>query len=155
LWSAEEQGAFGSRAYVAEHFGRPGAFKPEYEKFSGYFNLDYGTGRIRGVYLQGNEAVRPIFAAWLAPFKDLGAETLTINGIYSTDHNSFDAIGLPGFQFLRDFMENNPRTAHTNMDVYDHVFADDLKQSAVIATTFIYQAAMRDEKLPRKLQNVR
>lgn len=153
LWSAEEQGAFGSRAYVAEHFGRPGAFKPEYEKFSGYFNLDYGTGKIRGVYLQGNDAVRPIFAAWLAPFKDLGAETLTINGIYATDHNSFDAIGLPGFQFLRDFMENNPRTAHTNMDVYDHVFAEDLKQSAAIATAFIYQAAMRDEKLPRKLPN--
>jgi hypothetical protein len=153
LWSAEEQGAFGSRAYVAEHFGRPGAFKPEYEKFSGYFNLDYGTGRIRGVYLQGNEAMRPIFAAWLAPFKELGAATLTIDGIYATDHNSFDAIGLPGFQFLRDFMENNPRTAHTNMDVYDHVFADDLKQSAVIATAFIYQAAMRDEKLPRKLSS--
>ena len=154
LWSAEEQGAFGSRAYVADHFGEPGAFKPEYENFSGYFNLDYGTGRIRGVYLQGNEAVRPIFAAWLAPFKELGAQTLTINGIYSTDHNSFDAIGLPGFQFLRDFMENNPRTAHTNMDVYDHVFADDLRQSAAIAAAFIYQAAMRDEKLPRKLQNV-
>ena len=150
LWSAEEQGAFGSRAYVAAHFGRTGALKPEYEKFSGYFNLDYGTGRIRGVYLQGNEAVRPIFAAWLAPFKDMGAETLTIKGVYSTDHNSFDAIGLPGFQFLRDFMENNPRTAHTNMDVYDHVLWDDLKQSAAIAAVFVYQAAMRDEKLPRK-----
>jgi carboxypeptidase Q len=153
LWSAEEQGALGSRAYVAAHFGRPGAFTPEYEKFSGYFNLDYGTGRIRGVYLQGNEAVRPIFANWLTPFRDMGAATLTINGIGSTDHNSFDAIGLPGFQFLRDFMENNPRTAHTNMDVFDHVLEDDLKQSAVVATAFIYQAAMRDEKLPRKLSN--
>ena len=110
-----------------------GQFKPEYEKFSGYFNLDYGTGKIRGVYLQGNEAVRPIFAAWLGPFKEMGAATLTINGIGATDHNSFDAIGLPGFQFLRDFMETNPRTAHTNMDVYDHVLEDDLKQSAAVA----------------------
>jgi len=153
LWSAEEQGAFGSRAYVTAHFGKPeasGQFKPEYEKFSGYFNLDYGTGKIRGVYLQGNEAVRPVFAAWLGPFKEMGAATLTINGIGGTDHNSFDAIGLPGFQFLRDFMETNPRTAHTNMDVYDHVLADDLKQSAAVAASFIYQAAMRDQKLPRK-----
>ena len=154
LWSAEEQGSFGSRAYVAAHFGKlnaGGQFKPEYEKFSGYFNLDYGTGKIRGVYLQGNEAVRPIFAAWLGPFKEMGAATLTINGIGATDHNSFDAIGLPGFQFLRDFMETNPRTAHTNMDVYDHVLADDLKQSAAIAASFIYQAAIRDDKLPRKV----
>jgi len=155
LWSAEEQGAFGSQAYVASHFAkRTGAarfdFKPEYEKFSAYFNLDYGTGKIRGVYLQGNERVRPIFNAWLAPFKEMGAEMLTSAGIYSTDHNSFDEVGLPGFQFIRDFMQNNPRTAHTNMDVYEHVFQDDLKQSAVIAASFIYQAAMRDEKLPRK-----
>jgi hypothetical protein len=150
LWSAEEQGAFGSKAYVAAHFGRRGALKPEAEKFSAYFNLDYGTGRIRGVFLQNNEAVRPIFSAWLAPFKEMGASTLTINGVYATDHNSFDEVGLPGFQFLRDFMENNPRTAHTNMDVYDHVLAEDLKQSATVAAAFIYQAAMLDEKLPRK-----
>ena len=163
LWSAEEQGSLGSRAYVAAHLGRrvadaPGPaarahfeFKPEYEKFSGYFNLDYGTGRIRGVYLQGNEAVRPIFRAWLAPFKDLGADTLTGNDIGATDHVPFDEAGLPGFQFLRDFMaESYTRTAHTNMDVYDHVLADDLKQAAVVAAAFVYQAAMRDEKLPRK-----
>lgn len=156
LWSAEEQGAFGSQAYVASHFAkRTGAparfeFKAEYKTFSAYFNLDYGAGKIRGVYLQGNEAVRPIFSAWLAPFKEMGAETLTSAGIYSTDHNSFDEVGLPGFQFIRDFMENNPRTAHTNMDLYEHVLPDDLKQSAVIAASFIYQAAMRDEKLPRK-----
>jgi hypothetical protein len=159
LWSAEEQGAFGSQAYVANHFAvreRAGEsserlqLKPEYEKLSAYFNLDYGTGKIRGVYLQGNEAVRPIFRAWLSPFKDMGAETLTSAGIFATDHNSFDDVGLPGFQFIRDFMENNPRTAHTNMDVYDHVLADDLKQSAVIATTFVYEAAMRDDRLPRK-----
>jgi len=150
LWSAEEQGALGSKAYVAAHFGRRGALKPEAEKFSAYFNLDYGTGKIRGVFLQNNEAARPIFFAWLAPFKEMGASTLTINGIYSTDHNSFDDVGLPGFQFLRDFMENNARTAHTNMDVYDHVLEDDLKQSAAVAASFIYQAAMRDEKLPRR-----
>ena len=124
--------------------------KSEYEKFSAYFNLDYGTGRIRGVYLQGNEAVRPIFRAWLAPFKEMGTDTLTSAGIFATDHNSFDDAGLPGFQFMRDFMENKPRTAHTNMDVYDHVLEEDLQQSAVIAASFIYQAAMRDEKLPRK-----
>ncbi|HMG73718.1 MAG TPA: M20/M25/M40 family metallo-hydrolase [Pyrinomonadaceae bacterium] len=157
LWSAEEQGSFGSRAYVAAHFARrpngPGSplqFNSEYEKFSGYFNLDYGTGKIRGVYLQGNEGVRSIFGAWLAPFKDMGASTLAISGIGSTDHNSFDAVGLPGFQFIRDFMETNTRTAHTNMDVYEHVFADDLKQSAVVAASFVYNAAMRDQKLPRK-----
>jgi hypothetical protein len=150
LWSAEEQGAFGSKAYVAAHFGKRGALKPEAEKFSAYFNLDYGTGKIRGVFLQNNEAARPIFSAWLAPFREMGASTLTITGIYATDHNSFDEVGLPGFQFLRDFMENNARTAHTNMDVYDHVLEDDLKQSAAVAASFIYQAAMRDEKLPRK-----
>jgi Zn-dependent M28 family amino/carboxypeptidase len=155
LWSAEEQGSFGSKAYVATHFGKRAAdgsaqFTPEYEKFSAYFNLDYGTGRIRGVYLQGNENVRPIFSAWLAPFKDIGATTVTINGIGATDHNSFDALGLPGFQFIRDFMESNTRTAHTNMDVYDHVLEDDLKQSAILATAFIYHAAMRAERLPRK-----
>ncbi|MGA9993796.1 MAG: M20/M25/M40 family metallo-hydrolase, partial [Pyrinomonadaceae bacterium] len=161
LWSAEEQGSFGSRAYVAAHFGkrageatgpssRTASQLSEYEKFSGYFNLDYGTGKIRGVYLQGNEAVRPVFRAWLAPFKEMGADTLTIAGIGATDHNSFDDVGLPGFQFLRDFMESNPRTAHTNMDVYEHVLEDDLKQSAAVAASFIYQAAMRDEKLPRK-----
>ncbi len=161
LWSAEEQGSLGSRAYVAAHFARrvpdtndPARthleVKPEYEKFSGYFNLDYGTGKIRGVYLQGNEAVRPIFRAWLAPFKDMGADTLTLADIDSTDHNSFDDVGLPGFQFLRDFMEAETRTGHTNMDVYDHVLTDDLKQSATVAAAFIYQAAMRAEQLPRK-----
>jgi carboxypeptidase Q len=157
LWSAEEQGALGSKAYVAAHFAtresgpnsRP-ELKPESAKFSGYFNLDYGTGKIRGIYLQGNEAVKPIFGEWLAPLKDLGAATLTIEGVGATDHNSFDAIGLPGFQFIRDYMVTNTRTAHTNMDVYDHVLEDDLKQSAIVATWFVYQAAMRDEKLPRK-----
>lgn len=160
LWSAEEQGRFGSRAYVAAHFGkRAGAanressprdeFTSEYEKFSGYFNLDYGTGKIRGIYLQGNEAVRPIFRAWLAPFRDLGASTTSLDNIGS-DQVSFDEVGLPGFQFIRDYMEGSTRTGHTNMDLYDHVLEDDLKQSAVIAASFIYNAAMRNEKLPRK-----
>jgi len=163
LWSAEEQGSLGSRAYVAAHLGRKipppeGSstrprfeFQPEYESFAGYFNLDYGTGRIRGVYLQGNEAVRPIFRAWLGPLQDLDASTLTIANIGATDHIPFDEIGLPGFQFLRDYMEGtNTRAPHTNMDVYDHVLEDDLKQSAAVAATFIYNLAMRDEKLPRK-----
>jgi carboxypeptidase Q len=163
LWSAEEQGRLGSRAYVAAHFGRkvdapdgqtgPARFefKPEYEKFAGYFNFDYGTGRIRGVYLQGNEGVRQIFRAWLEPFKDLGASTLSIANIGATDHVSFDEIGLPGFEFIRDYMEgNNTRAPHTNMDTYDHVLEDDLKQSAAVAASFIYNLAMRDEKLPRK-----
>jgi len=163
LWSAEEQGSLGSRAYVAAHFGRKiqspeGSsvrprfeFRPEYENFAGYFNLDYGTGRIRGVYLQGNEAVRPIFRAWLAPLQDLDASTLTIANIGATDHIPFEEIGLPAFQFLRDYMEGtNTRAPHTNMDVYDHVLEDDLKQSAAVAASFIYNLAMRDEKLPRK-----
>jgi len=157
-WSAEEQGTLGSHAYVAAHFGRkvdgPGgqtggarfAFKPEYEKFAGYFNFDYGTGRIRGVYLQGNEAARPMFRAWLASFKDLGASTLSISKIGATDHVPFDEIGLPGFEFIRDYMEgNNTRAPHTNMDTYDHVLEDDLKQSAAVGASFIYNLAMRNE----------
>jgi carboxypeptidase Q len=159
LWSAEEQGRLGSQAYVATHFGRrvagpdghvriePG---PEYDALAGYFNLDWGAGRIRGVYLQGNEAVRPIFRAWLAPFQDLGASTLTARGIGSSDHLSFDEVGLPGFQFIRDFWEGRPTPAHTNMDVYDRLSPEDLEQSASVAAAFAYQLAMRDEKLPRK-----
>jgi carboxypeptidase Q len=162
IWSGEEQGRLGSRAYVARHLaGRneePEAtsasasfdFKAEYAGFSGYFNLDYGTGRLRGIYLQGNEAVRTIFRAWLAPLEDLGAGTLTISNIGAADHISFDEIGLPGFQFIRDYMEFRTRSAHTNMDVYDHVLEDDLKQSAAVAASLIYDLAMRDEKLPRK-----
>lgn len=163
LWSAEEQGALGSRAYVTAHLGRkisapdgqPGharfEFKPEYEKFDAYFNFDYGTGRIRGVFLQGDEAARPVFRASLAPFKDLGASTLSIAGVGATDHMSFDEIGLPGFQWIRDYMEgNNTRAPHTNMDTYDHVLEDDLKQSAAVAAFVIYDLAMRDERLPRK-----
>lgn len=169
LWSGEEQGLFGSEAYVAKHFGKPEESKeasfmrlfgggvapkiargPEYDKLSAYYNLDNGTGKIRGVYLQGNEAVRPIFRQWLQPFRDLGASTLTASNTGGTDHLSFDAIGLPGFQFIQDEIEYDTRTHHTNQDVFDRVQADDLKQAATILTAFVYNTAMRDEKLPRK-----
>jgi carboxypeptidase Q len=171
LWSGEEQGLLGSRAYVAQHFaeiqppaggrpaqqGQPGVAppgpivtKPDYRKFSAYFNLDNGTGKIRGVYLQGNEAVRPIFRAWLAPFRDLGAATLTIHNTSGTDHLAFDRVGLPGFQFIQDPIEYDTRTHHSNMDVYERIQADDMKQASVIMAAFVYNAAMRDEKLPRK-----
>jgi carboxypeptidase Q len=128
----------------------PLVLKPEHAKFSAYFNLDNGTGKIRGVYLQGNEAVRPIFRAWLAPFREMGAATLTINNTSGTDHLSFDAVGLPGFQFIQDEIEYSSRTHHSNMDVYDRIQADDMKQASVIIASFVYHAAMRNEKLPRK-----
>jgi len=161
LWSGEEQGRLGSRAYVAEHLGRkiedsnnPSGrarweFQPEYEKVSGYLNLDYGAGRLRGAYLQGNEAARPIFRAALAPLKDLGASTLSISDIGAADHISFDEVGLPGFQFIRDYMEGTTRAPHTNMDVLDHVMEEDLKQSAAVAASLLWHLAMRDAKLPR------
>jgi carboxypeptidase Q len=170
LWSGEEQGLLGSRAYVKKHFGErklapgqsemaaltdggargPLATKPDHAKFSAYFNLDSGTGKIRGVYLQGNEAVRPIFRAWLAPLRDLGAATLTINGDSGTDHLAFDAVELPGFNFIQDEIEYETRTHHSNMDTYERIQPDDLKQASVIMAAFVYNAAMRDEKLPRK-----
>jgi len=129
---------------------------PEYEKFDAYFNLDNGTGKIRGVYMQGNEAVRPIFRQWLSAFRDRpgenvwGANTLSISNTGGTDHLSFDRIGLPGFQFIQDEIEYDTRTHHSNMDVFDRVQADDMKQAATIMAAFVYQTAMRDEKIPRK-----
>ena len=152
LWSAEEQGLLGSRGYVTEHFGdrQTMQLKPEWDNFSGYFNFDNGTGRIRGVYLQGNDAVRPIFEAWLKPFTDLGANTLTIRNTGGTAHLAFDAVGLPGFQFIQDPVEYGTRTHHTHLDVYDHIQAADLKQAAVIIAAFAYHTAMRDARLPRK-----
>jgi hypothetical protein len=178
FWSGEEQGLLGSRAYVAQHFGRrtdaganqfgggppgagPGAapqpasaptfeLKAEHEKFAGYFNLDNGTGKIRGVYMQGNEAVRPIFRAWLAPFKDMGASTLSISNTGGTDHLSYDGVGLPGFQFIQDTVEYDTRTHHSTQDVYDRMQEDDMKQAAIIMAAFVYNTAMRDQKLPRK-----
>jgi len=170
LWSGEEQALYGSQAYVAQHLGKPAGESKEasfmrliaggtarnvtkgaeYDKFSAYYNLDNGTGKIRGVYLQGNEAVRPIFREWLAPFRDLGAATLTISNTGGTDHLSFDAIGLPGFQFIQDEVEYETRTHHSNQDVFDRIQGDDLKQAATIMAAFIYNTAMLEEKLPRK-----
>lgn len=152
LWSGEEQGLLGSKGYVKKHFGdvRTMTLTPEHEKFSSYFNLDNGTGKIRGVYLQGNDVVRPIFEAWLKPFHDLGATTISIRNTGGTDHLSFDALGLPGFQFIQDEMEYETRTHHSNMDMYDHLQSGDLMQASVIMASFVYHAAMREEKLPRK-----
>jgi carboxypeptidase Q len=152
LWGGEEQGLHGSRGYVKNHFADPATMelKPEHAKFSSYFNIDNGTGKIRGIYLQGNEKVKDIFSKWLEPFHDLGATTVTISNTGGTDHQSFDAVGLPGFQFIQDPIEYSTRTHHTNMDTYDHLIADDLKQIATIVASFVYHAAMRDEKLPRK-----
>jgi carboxypeptidase Q len=152
LWSGEEQGLLGSRAYVKKTFADPATMQltPAHEKFSSYFNIDNGTGKIRGIYLQGNQACRDIFTAWLEPFKDLGANTVTISNTGGTDHQSFDGVGLPGFQFIQDPIEYDVRNHHSNMDVYDHLIEDDLKQISTIVAAFVYNAAQRDTKLPRK-----
>lgn len=152
LWGAEEQGLVGSYGYVKKHFGNSldMTLKPEQEKISVYFNLDNGTGKIRGIFLQNNELVRDIFRAWLQPFNSMGATGITISNSGSTDHISFDAVGIPAFQFIQDPLDYDKRTLHTNMDEYDHLFMEDLKQSAVIVAAFIYNASMRDEMLPRK-----
>ncbi|MEP7372975.1 MAG: M20/M25/M40 family metallo-hydrolase [Chitinophagaceae bacterium] len=152
LWGGEEQGLLGSKGYVKNHFADPATMelKPEHAKFSSYFNIDNGTGKVRGIYLQGNEKVKDIFTQWLAPFNDMGAKTLTISNTGGTDHGSFDAVGLPGFQFIQDPIEYDTRTHHTNMDSYSHLIAADMQQISVIVASFVYNAAMRDEKLPRK-----
>lgn len=193
LWTGEEQGLLGSRQYVAKHFGYMGDTPPpvfgfgggpsggqggnqnatppkltklpEYDKLSAYYNIDNGTGKIRGVYMQGNEAVRPIFREWLGTFRDpkwwkadfdptkdtsFAANTLTLSNTGGTDHLAFDAIGLPGFQFIQDAVEYDTRTHHSNMDVFDRIQADDMKQMSIILATFVYQTAMMDDKMPRK-----
>lgn len=152
LWDGEEQSYYGSTGYVKKHYGDPntGALKPESEKLAAYYNLDNGTGRIRGVFLQGNEEVRPIFAEYLKPFNYLGASTLSILNTGGTDHMVFDALNLPGFQFIQDPIDYDTRTHHTNIDVLEAVNEEDLKVNAVIIAAFAYQTAMRDEKLPRK-----
>ncbi|HET6277169.1 MAG TPA: M20/M25/M40 family metallo-hydrolase [Candidatus Polarisedimenticolia bacterium] len=152
LWGSEEVGHFGSDGYVAKHFGDPVTMrlKPEHERLAAYFNYDNGSGRIRGVYLQGNDMVRPIFEAWLAPFRDLGADTLSIRNTGGTDHQEFDAVGLPAFQFIQDPLDYMSRTHHSDMDTYDHVEPGDLMQAAAIVAAFVYHTATRDGMLPRK-----
>jgi hypothetical protein len=171
LWTGEEQGLLGSRAYVEQHFAKrddpkdpqqaklPFAartekgelhLKPEHAKLSAYFNVDNGTGKIRGIYAQENAAVAPIFATWLAPLHDLGATTVTMRNTTSTDHIPFDEVGLPGFQFIQDEVEYETRTHHTNWDSYERLQREDLMQAAVVVATFVWQSANRDEMMPRK-----
>jgi carboxypeptidase Q len=171
LWTGEEQGLFGSRAYVADHLGArpestdpkekelpsflrkvsgPITFKPDYKKVSAYFNLDNGTGKIRGIYCQENAAACPIFAQWLEPLRDLGVTTVSMRNTGSTDHVPFDAVGVPGFQFIQDPVEYFTRTHHSNMDVYERIQRDDVMQAAVVLASFVWEAANRDQMLPRK-----
>ncbi|HEY2847893.1 MAG TPA: M20/M25/M40 family metallo-hydrolase, partial [Pyrinomonadaceae bacterium] len=183
MWTGEEEGLLGSREYVKDHFGWMGDTRPpifnnggggpaaapqaplaltkgkEWDKLSSYFNIDNGTGRIRGIYMQGNDAVRPIFKTWFEPFRDphwldkdheLGAYTLSMANTGGTDHLSFDGVGLPGFQFIQDEIEYSTRTHHSNMDVFDRIQADDMKQIATIVAAFVYQAAMMDGQMPKK-----
>jgi carboxypeptidase Q len=171
LWSGEEQGLFGSKGYAAQHFGSfplsttaeqmempeflrkpagPLSLKPEQKLISAYFNVDNGTGKIRGIYTQGNAAVDHIFEQWMAPLKDLGVTTITNRNTGGTDHLSFDAVGIPGFQFIQDPMDYETRTHHSNMDTRERLQASDLKQIAVVEAIFVYNAAMRDQMIPRK-----
>jgi carboxypeptidase Q len=171
LWTGEEQGEFGSYNYVKQHFGfvprstaadelkvtefdrkpaGPIETKPEYQKISGYFNLDNGSGRIRGIYLQENAAVAPIFAQWIEPLKDLGVTAMSMRNTGGTDHEAFDAIGIPGFQFVQDRLDYGSRTHHSNMDTYERLQPEDLAQAAAVETIFVYNTAMRDQMLPRK-----
>jgi hypothetical protein len=154
LWDGEEQGLYGSFHYVKNHFGDPAdmKLKPEAAKVSAYYNLDNGSGKIRGIFTQGNEAVAPIFKQWLAPFQDLGAGTVTLHNTGSTDHLSFDAVGIPGFQFIQDELDYETRTHHTNEDNYDHLRMDDLRQAATILAAFVYFTAERPQMIPRKPQ---
>jgi hypothetical protein len=171
LWTGEEEGEFGSYNYVKQHFGfiprsttpeelkltefdrkpaGPIETKPEYSKISAYFNLDNGSGRIRGIYLQENGAIAPIFAQWMEPLKDLGVTTISMRNTGGTDHEAFDAIGIPGFQFIQDPLDYGSRTHHSNMDTYERLQEEDLAQAAAVETIFVYNAAMRDQMLPRK-----
>ncbi len=152
LWGGEEEGLFGSRAYVKEHFADPKTMRvtAEHGRLSGYFNLDNGSGKIRGVYLQGHEAMRPIFEAWLAPFRDLGVTTVSIRNTGGTDHLSFAAVGLPGFQFIQDPLDYGTITHHSDMDTWDHAVPEDLMQASAVIATMVYQTANRGEMLPRR-----
>ena len=171
LWTGEEEGIFGSKGYVTQHFGSaatattpdqmqlpefmrravgPLTLKPEHKLLSGYFNIDNGTGKIRGIYTQGNTEIAGIFAQWIAPLKDLGVTTVTNRNTGGTDHLSFDAVGLPGFQFIQDEMDYETRTHHSNEDTVERLSPADLKQIATVEAIFVYNAAMRDQMLPRK-----
>src|SRR5436305_4344874 len=171
LWTGEAQGLLGSIHYVKAHFATPPPNTdpkqkdipedlkdetwpitplPEHAKLAAYFNVDNGGGRIRGIYAQGNAAAKPIFAAWLAPLRDLGADTVTLRDTGSTDHVPFDRVGLPGFQFIQDQLDYESRTHHTNLDVYDRARTKDLEEAAVVLASFLYDAAMRPDPLPRK-----
>ncbi len=171
LWTGEEQGEFGSYGYVKQHFGNvplstapdqlklpewirkpagPVQLKADQQKISGYFNVDNGTGKIRGVYLQENAAIAPMFAQWIEPLKDLGVTTLTMRNTGGTDHEAFDAVGIPGFQFIQDPLDYGSRTHHSNMDTYERLQPQDLAQAAVVEAVFVYNTAMRDQMLPRK-----
>jgi carboxypeptidase Q len=171
LWTGEEEGEFGSYGYVKQHFGNvplstapdqlklpewlrkaggPVQLKPDQQKISGYFNLDNGSGKIRGVYLQENAAIAPIFAQWIEPLKDLGVTTLTLRNTGGTDHEAFDAIGIPGFQFIQDPLDYGSRSHHSNMDTYERLAPEDLAQAATVEAIFVYNTAMRDQMLPRK-----
>jgi hypothetical protein len=171
LWTGEEQGLFGSIGYVKQHFGYvplstapdqlekpdwlrkpagPVVLMPEQPKISGYFNVDNGTGKILGIYLQENAAVAPIFAQWMEPLEDLGVTTISVRNTGGTDHESFDAVGIPGFQFIQDRLDYGSRTHHSNMDTYERLQPADLAQAATVEAMFVYNTAMRDQMLPRK-----
>ena len=153
LWTGEEQGLLGSRAYVREHFGDPQTKQlkqPNHDRFAGYFNVDNGTGAIRGVYAQKNEAVAPIFSAWMTAYNDPRMKTVTANNTGGTDHLAFDAVGLPGFQFIQDPVDYSTRTHHSNMDTFERLVPSDMKRNSVIVASFVYLAANRDQLLPRK-----
>ncbi len=172
LWSGEEQGLYGSRAYVEQHLatrpkptdpaerelspwywtnpGWPITKLPDYERFSVYFNMDNGSGKFRGIYTEGNVAVKSIFSDWFGPLADLSDGTINANATGGTDHESFDNVGLPGFQFVQDPLDYMPRLHHTHVDSYDHVLPDDMRQAAVVMATFVYKAAMADKRIPRK-----
>lgn len=157
LWSGEEQGLFGSIAHVRKYYAEtepnswtPKSLLPMQEKVSAYYNLDNGTGKVRGIWLQGNHAADEVFRPWLNAFKDLEANTLTLKNTGGTDHLGFDACGIPGFQFIQDAISYSTKTHHSNMDNYDHLVADDLKQAATIIAAIVWQTAMREEMIPRK-----